>query len=344
LSDGEELSHYGPMDQKARHARLLQFIDIAGTFVLAIQGASIAAVKGLDALGVVVVSLATATGGGVMRDLLIGETPPEALRGWPIVTSALMGALVTFFAFHMVEEIPEAALTVVDALGLALLAVSGTEKALEFRLTPIAAVMMGGISGAGGYTIRDILLAQVPRHPAGRLSRHRRDYRRDRPGRRAERQSARQRRRLSGRRDMLRPANPRGVAALASADGQPVLRASALMRRLTLTEKKTPRREDRAGLQRARAGGQELSAPDDLNTPGEALFRQRRKSGRHQASPVSPRRRPRVQAPPRLWLAPAPADWLEPARAKRSRAVSARRRSRPSPAPDGSPPAGQSWL
>lgn len=118
--------------------------------------------KGLDALGVVVVSLATATGGGVMRDLLIGETPPEALRGWPIVTSALMGAFVTFFAFHMVEEIPEAALTVVDALGLALLAVSGTEKALEFRLTPIAAVMMGGISGAGGYTIRDILLAQVP--------------------------------------------------------------------------------------------------------------------------------------------------------------------------------------
>jgi uncharacterized membrane protein YeiH len=50
----------------------------------------------------------------------------------------------------------------VDALGLALLAVSGTEKALEFRLTPIAAVMMGGISGAGGYTIRDILLAEVP--------------------------------------------------------------------------------------------------------------------------------------------------------------------------------------
>jgi len=62
----------------------------------------------------------------------------------------------------MVEEIPESVLTVVDALGLALLAVSGTEKALEFRLTPIAAVRMGGISGAGGYTIRDILLAEVP--------------------------------------------------------------------------------------------------------------------------------------------------------------------------------------
>jgi uncharacterized membrane protein YeiH len=146
----------------ARHARLLLTIDVAGTFVLAIQGASIAAEKGLDAFGIVVVSLATATGGGIMRDLLIGESPPEALRGWPIITSALLGAFTTFFAFHMVEEIPESVLTVVDALGLALLAVSGTEKALEFRLTPIAAVMMGGISGAGGYTIRDILLAEVP--------------------------------------------------------------------------------------------------------------------------------------------------------------------------------------
>jgi uncharacterized membrane protein YeiH len=43
-----------------------------------------------------------------------------------------------------------------------LLAVSGTEKALEYKLTPIAAVMLGAISGAGGYTFRDILLAEVP--------------------------------------------------------------------------------------------------------------------------------------------------------------------------------------
>jgi hypothetical protein len=81
LSSPEKSRHYGPMDHKpTRHARLLQSIDIAGTFVLAIQGASIAAVKGLDAFGIVVVSLATATGGGIMRDLLIGESPPEALR------------------------------------------------------------------------------------------------------------------------------------------------------------------------------------------------------------------------------------------------------------------------
>ena len=61
--------------------RLLRGIDLAGTFVLAIQGASIGADKGLDLLGVMVISLVTAMGGGIARDILIGEHPPEALRG-----------------------------------------------------------------------------------------------------------------------------------------------------------------------------------------------------------------------------------------------------------------------
>lgn len=145
-----------------RNAKLLQSIDVAGTFVLAIQGASIAAVKSLDGLGVIVVSLATALGGGIIRDVLLGETPPEALRGWLLASVAMFGALLTFFAFPVVERLPESVLTVIDALGLSLLAMAGAEKALEFKLTPIAAVMMGAISGAGGYTIRDILLAEVP--------------------------------------------------------------------------------------------------------------------------------------------------------------------------------------
>jgi uncharacterized membrane protein YeiH len=152
----------GASPKITRNVRLLQLIDIAGTFVLAVQGASIGALRGLDALGVIVVSLVTAMGGGIARDILLGEVPPEALRGWSLVTTALIGALLTFFAFNAVEELPETLLTVVDALGLALLAVSGTEKALEYKLTPIAAVMLGAISGAGGYTFRDILLAEVP--------------------------------------------------------------------------------------------------------------------------------------------------------------------------------------
>ena len=78
------------------------------------------------------------------------------------MTIALCGGVLTYLFFQSVEEIPEFALLVVDAAGLSLLAVAGAEKALEYKLTPIAAVMMGGLTGVGGYTIRDILLAEIP--------------------------------------------------------------------------------------------------------------------------------------------------------------------------------------
>jgi uncharacterized membrane protein YeiH len=143
-------------------SRLLTMIDLAGTFVLAIHGASIGAEKGLDFFGVMVISLVTAMGGGIARDLLVGEHPPEALRGWPVLAVALAGGLFTMFSFHAIEQVPEIALLMVDALGLALLAVSGVGKAIEYKLTPIAAVIMGAIAGTGGQCMGEILLAQIP--------------------------------------------------------------------------------------------------------------------------------------------------------------------------------------
>lgn len=143
-------------------SRLLRVIDLTGTFVLAIQGASIGAEKGLDFLGVMVISLVTAMGGGIARDLLVGEQPPEALRGWPVPAVALAGGLFTIFSFHVIEQVPEMVLLTVDALGLSLLAVSGVERAMEFKLTPIAAVIMGAIAGTGGLTMGEVLLAQIP--------------------------------------------------------------------------------------------------------------------------------------------------------------------------------------
>jgi uncharacterized membrane protein YeiH len=140
----------------------LRTVDLTGTFVLAIQGASIAAVRGLDLLGVLVVSLVSAMGGGIIRDVLIGAQPPEALRNWVMLTIALAGGLLTFLGWHYVSEIPESLLLCVDAAGLSLLAVAGTEKALEYGLKGPIAVMMGGITGVGGGTVRDMLLNQIP--------------------------------------------------------------------------------------------------------------------------------------------------------------------------------------
>lgn len=149
------------MDQTIRP--FLRRVDQLGSFVLAIQGAAIAAAHGLDLLGVLVISLISATGGGIIRDVLIGAQPPEALRNAVMVTISLAGGLLTFFAYHAVSEIPEALLLAIDAVGLSLLAVAGTEKALEYGLKGPVAVIMGGLSGVGGGTVRDVLLAQVPR-------------------------------------------------------------------------------------------------------------------------------------------------------------------------------------
>jgi uncharacterized membrane protein YeiH len=148
------------MDIKIRP--FLRSVDLLGSFVLAVQGASIAAARGLDLLGVLVVSLVSAMGGGIIRDVLIGAQPPEALRNWTMLSIALAGGLLTFVAWHYVSEVPEGLLLCIDAAGLALLAVAGTEKALEYGLNGPVAVMMGGITGVGGGTVRDILLTQIP--------------------------------------------------------------------------------------------------------------------------------------------------------------------------------------
>src|SRR5690242_7541709 len=140
----------------------LLHVDRLGSFVLALQGASIAAVHGLDLLGVLVLASVSAMGGGILRDVLIGAHPPEALRNWVMVTIAVAGGLLTFAAYRIVSEIPEALLLGIDAAGLSLLAVAGAEKALEYDLKGPVAVIMGGITGVGGGTMRDVLLTQVP--------------------------------------------------------------------------------------------------------------------------------------------------------------------------------------
>lgn len=141
---------------------LLLTLDLLGTFVFAVEGA-LAAVQGdLDLLGLMVLAFATALGGGIIRDLLIGATPPNAIRDWRYGTIAFAGGGAVFFFYEIVRRVPPQMILTADAAGLALFAVSGAGKASTYGITPFIAVLMGGITGVGGGTIRDILLAQVP--------------------------------------------------------------------------------------------------------------------------------------------------------------------------------------
>jgi uncharacterized membrane protein YeiH len=137
-------------------------MDFAGTLVFAIEGALAAAKGHLDLLGALVLAFATALGGGIIRDVLIGAIPPNSIRDWRYGAIAFAGAGAVFLFEAQVQGIPSMLMLTLDAAGLSLFAVAGAQKALDFGIHPFLAVLMGGITGVGGGTIRDVLLAQVP--------------------------------------------------------------------------------------------------------------------------------------------------------------------------------------
>jgi len=145
-----------------RSARLILLLDLIGTFVFAIEGAAIAMAARLDVFGVMVISFATALGGGIVRDVLIAAAPPQALRDWRYPVVAFAAGLLAFGFYSALRQVPEYVLIALDAGGLALFAVAGAEKSLSLGMNGLASVLMGGVTGVGGGVIRDVLLNTVP--------------------------------------------------------------------------------------------------------------------------------------------------------------------------------------
>ncbi len=140
---------------------LVLILDLAGTFVFALAGATAAARKQLDIFGVLVLAFAAACAGGIVRDVLIGATPPASISDWRfLATSMLAGGIA--FKWHAAIERMANPVRMFDAAGLALFAVAGTQKALAYELNPVMAALLGMLTGIGGGVVRDVLLAQVP--------------------------------------------------------------------------------------------------------------------------------------------------------------------------------------
>jgi uncharacterized membrane protein YeiH len=140
---------------------LVLILDLVGTFVFALSGATLGVRRRLDIFGVLVLSFIAATAGGITRDLLIGATPPAALSDWRYPVTSLAAGIVTFFRAPLIEKLHHP-VRMFDAMGLALFAVAGTQKALEYGISPPMAAGMGMLTGIGGGIARDLLLAQVP--------------------------------------------------------------------------------------------------------------------------------------------------------------------------------------
>jgi uncharacterized membrane protein YeiH len=136
-------------------------LDFLGTFAFAISGALVAVRHRLDLFGVMVLSFAAATAGGIMRDLLLGATPLATLLDWRYMAVCFFAGGLTFLRHELVERLRNP-VQLFDAIGLGLFAVLGTAKALDAGLGPHAAATLGVLTGIGGGIVRDLLVAQIP--------------------------------------------------------------------------------------------------------------------------------------------------------------------------------------
>jgi uncharacterized membrane protein YeiH len=139
----------------------LVILNLLGTFIFGLSGGVLAVRKRLDLFGVLVLAAAAALGGGIMRDVLLGHTPPDTLTDWRYVAVAVTAGLLVFVQYRRVESW-SAFVKLFDAAGLGLFTVTGTSAALNAGLGEMPAALLGMLTGVGGGVLRDILALEVP--------------------------------------------------------------------------------------------------------------------------------------------------------------------------------------
>src|SRR5690349_9551487 len=140
---------------------LVQLFTVIGVAVFAASGALAAVRRSLDPIGVLVLAIVTATGGGTLRDVLMDRHPIFWISApWVIGVSALAAAATWFWVRKYPP--PDRALQYADALGLAFFSIAGAQIAEAGGLKPFAATIMGAITGCAGGLIRDVLVAEIP--------------------------------------------------------------------------------------------------------------------------------------------------------------------------------------
>lgn len=129
--------------------------------MFAVSGALAAGRKRLDLLGVLVLALVTAVGGGTLRDVLLGRRPIFWLADPAYVVAIAAAALVTVATARW-RRPPATALLVADAVGLGVYSVVGAQIAEHAGLPALSGVLLGTMTGAAGGAIRDVLSAEIP--------------------------------------------------------------------------------------------------------------------------------------------------------------------------------------
>jgi uncharacterized membrane protein YeiH len=139
----------------------LHIIDILGTFSFAVSGAFFAMEKKLDPFGVLIISFATAIGGGTLRDVLIGNLPVEWLKNEMAITTIFIAAIGSMILDGWLRKFNRT-LFLFDALGLGLFTIVGIEIAMEQKFSIGVCIALGTITASFGGVLRDVLLNNVP--------------------------------------------------------------------------------------------------------------------------------------------------------------------------------------
>lgn len=144
---------------------LITSLTVVATATMAVTGVIQAIRHQFDPLGAGVLALITAVGGGTLRDILLGATPVFWITDQIYIATVVPVVVIgVVFAnrMHAGGGRRERLLNHIDAIGLALFTIVGVQKALEFGVPPVIAIILGAITGVAGGMIRDLLCNEKP--------------------------------------------------------------------------------------------------------------------------------------------------------------------------------------
>lgn len=148
---------------------LWTFFEIAGTIAFAISGALVGVSRKMDIFGMLVLALSTAIGGGIIRDVLVGNIPPNSFKTSIYILLTVITTLIIFLIYRkqILRYVSRRKLRkmylLADALGLASFTVTGTTIGFNaYPEYPIFAITLGLITAVGGGIIRDVLAQRIP--------------------------------------------------------------------------------------------------------------------------------------------------------------------------------------
>ncbi len=147
-------------------SEFFRFFEVAAVILGALGGAVAARRDGrthFDFMGVLGLGLISGVGGGITRDLLIGDGPPIALAHPVYLGYALLGAALALIPYRMLNRHVMTLMVVVDALSLAFFTVAGSTRAQNAGLGFLPCMLLGITTAVGGGSLRDILSGRTPR-------------------------------------------------------------------------------------------------------------------------------------------------------------------------------------